>query len=64
MVLKLQQNEFGCMECGRHNDSTKKLSDGMVKIPIVMKNMFSSIVKVIPLKVNDITISSLLIMGK
>lgn len=64
MVYKLQQNEFGCMECGRYNDSTKKLSNGMFKIPVVMKDIFNSIVKVVPFKVNDITISSLLIMGK
>ncbi|KAG1301753.1 hypothetical protein G6F64_011523 [Rhizopus arrhizus] len=44
------------------NNSTKELSDGMFKIPLIMKDMFNSLAKKTPLLVNDITISSLMIM--
>lgn len=65
MVYKLQPNEYGCMECGKNgSNSTKELSDGMFKIPIVMKDMFNSLAKKSPSLVRDITISSLMIMGK
>lgn len=65
MVYKLQPNEYGCMEYGKdENNSTKELSDGMFKIPIIMKDMFNSLAKKTPSLVNDITISSLMIMGK
>ena len=65
MVYKLQTNEYGCMECGKdENNSTKELSDGMFKIPIIMKDIFNSLAKKTSSLVNDITISSLMIMGK
>ncbi|KAI9272206.1 hypothetical protein EDC94DRAFT_638785 [Helicostylum pulchrum] len=63
MVYKLQPNEYGCMEYGKdESNSTKELSDGMFKIPIIMKDMFNSLAKKTPSLVNDITISSLMIM--
>ncbi|KAG2233104.1 hypothetical protein INT48_005848 [Thamnidium elegans] len=62
-VYKLEPNEYGCMECGKDgNNSTKELSDGMFKIPIIMKDMFNSLAKKTPSLVNDVTISSLMIM--
>lgn len=65
MVYKLQPNEYGCMECGKdENNSTKELSDGMFKIPIIMKDIVNSLAKKTSSLVNDITISSLMIMGK
>jgi hypothetical protein len=65
MVYKVQPNEYGCMECGRfESNSTKEFSDGMFKIPIVMKDMFNSIAKIAPSLVNEFTISSLMIMGE
>lgn len=65
MVYKLQPNEYGCMECGKYiNNNTKELSDGMFEIPIIMKDMFNSLAKKTPSLVNDIAISSLMVMGK
>ncbi|KAI9358765.1 hypothetical protein BD770DRAFT_455304 [Pilaira anomala] len=64
MVYKLQPNEYGCMKCRKdRNNSTKELSDGMFKILIIMKDMFNGLAKKTPPLVNDITISSLMIMG-
>lgn len=66
MVFKLQPNEYGCMECGRYeSNGAIELSDGMFKIPIIMKDVLNVIAtKTASALVNELTISSLIIMGK
>lgn len=66
MIYKVDPKEYVCMECGQfESDTTKELADGMFKIPIIMKEMFDSILKSSSSSLmKDIVISSLMIMGK
>lgn len=65
MVFKLQPNEYGCIECGRYeSNSTKELAGEMFKISIIMKDMLNVIAKAAFSLVNELTIPSLMIIGK
>jgi hypothetical protein len=66
MVFKSTSAELGCMECDRSDgvNTTKEMSDGMIKLPKVLKDMFVSLCNLAPSLVNDFTIPGIIIMSK
>ena len=43
-IYRGDEIEYSCMEIGHHGDNTKELYDSYLKLPIVMKDMFMSII--------------------
>ena len=39
-IFKSGEIEYGCMEIGQNFDSTKELKSSLLKLPIVIKDMF------------------------
>lgn len=66
MIFKSTSAELGCMECGRSDgvNTTKEMSDGLIKLPKVLKDMFISLYNIAPSLVNDFAIPGVIIMSK
>ncbi|CEJ02601.1 hypothetical protein RMCBS344292_16601 [Rhizopus microsporus] len=65
MIFKSTSAELGCMECGRSDgvNTTKEMSDGLIKLPKVLKDMFISLYNIAPSLVNDFAIPGVIIMN-
>jgi uncharacterized UBP type Zn finger protein len=66
MIFKSTLAEFGCMECDRSDgaNATKEMSDGLIKLPKVLKDMLISLCNFTPSLVNDLSVPGVILMSK
>ncbi|KAG2191987.1 hypothetical protein INT47_000779 [Mucor saturninus] len=65
MIFKSTSAELGCMECDRSDgvNTTKEMSDGLIKLPKVLKDMLISLCNIAPSLVNDFAVPGVIIMN-
>ncbi|KAI9478905.1 MAG: hypothetical protein EXX96DRAFT_572676 [Benjaminiella poitrasii] len=60
-IFYRQLLEYGCCECGRNDDQTKKLKDGIFKMARVLKDMLYSLYKKSPESLCGLTLVGFLL---
>ncbi|KAG0743871.1 hypothetical protein G6F33_010833 [Rhizopus arrhizus] len=65
MIFKSTSAELGCMVCGRSDgvNTTKEMSDSLIKLSKVLKDMFISLCNFTPSLVNDLAIPGVIILN-
>lgn len=66
MIFKSTSAELGCMDCGRSDgvNTTKEMSDGLIKMSKVLKDIFISLCNLAPSLINHFAIPGVLLMSK
>lgn len=61
LLFTRQRLEYGCCECGRFDDDTKQLYDGLFKMAKVLKDMMYSLYRAAPSLVRQFTLVGFLL---
>lgn len=64
LLFSRQNLEYGCCECGRHDDPTKEFLDGGFKMTEVMKDMLYCLNQSSPEILRDVALPGFLVFGK
>lgn len=64
LLFTRQRLEYGCCECGRFDDDTKQLYDGLFKMVKVLKDMLYSLYRAAPSSIRRLNLVGYLLYGK